>query len=460
MPQSTWEPLDDHVGAALIALAGGKVPRRIATQIGEDVSTARRDAARRFIASHLLAFDANHYRVLGAPRSMPAELLRKNYQRMMTLVHPDSFPIGFPLGAAARVNEAYATLSDAARRDDYDATLANAMQTSPTVAYTDHAPITAFRRAHESRWARLTRLLPGLGFRKGLIAIGVCLLMFCVYGLYQLLSPETHVTLVEARPRLSQSVELSASTPNGATTNFAPQETPPDTNQSSTSTLKAIAPTGFVSPLRLTTELRQTVADKAASRPNQTASTETSPGTAVEPPMRASLSNRPQSATATAFTDSSTAPSSRSQDTASTTETRSSENVSPKSDAATQPPSPLRDERAAADIDSLLAQFASAFEAGSLSSMKQSFSTNMSGRNAVLADYERVFQSTKQRNIHFSRMRHSPLSSERILTSGIATVATVDMENRSVRQRVFLEIEISREPAGARISRIANYEQP
>ncbi len=445
LPFSNWEPRDDYVGAALIALASAKVPRRIAEQVGDEVSNVRRDAARRLIASHFFAFDADFYRILGARRTTPDDLLRKNYQRMMALVHPDSSPVGFPIDAAARANKAYATLSERSLRDVYDQSLAASSSTVVTAApRVDVAKNAGLRGEPNSHLARIKRLLPTLGFRKGLIALGAGMLFACGLGLYQLMSSESHVVLVEARPRLAQSVELSSSAPivetpvaqlDGAVSTVPPSQA-------------AAGVPSLSTPLRLTTELRKTVADKPTTRQKYTpadpaviAPVETAT-VAIQPPNSVSGTKR--------VADGPSVNAAR---------TESASQMATEWPAQTTAP-PVRDERSAADIDALLAQFASAFEAGSLSAMKQSFSTSMNGRNAVLADYERVFQSTKQRNIYFSKMRHNPLSAERVMASGIATVATVDLENRSVRQRVFLEIEISREAAGARISRIANYEQP
>jgi hypothetical protein len=149
--------------------------------------------------------------------------------------------------------------------------------------------------------------------------------------------------------------------------------------------------------------------------------------------------------------------------------TESSANVPAYSDAgktstAPQPPaqnvlSTQSTTSKLADADELLAQFTSAFETGSLTSLKNSFSNSMAGKAALLEDYERVFNRTKHRSIRFSRMRHSVVGPDRFLSTGHAVVATVDYDNRSTQQRVFLEIEIAREAGRARIARIANYEQ-
>jgi curved DNA-binding protein CbpA len=446
VPFSKWQPRDDYVGAALIALASSKVPRRIAEQLGDTVSTARRDAARRFIASYFFAFDADYYAILGSRRTASNDSLQKNYRRLMTLVHPDSSPVGFPLDAAARANKAYAALSETSTRDEYDRNLSVDSSVVATIAPSVEPVARNQRRnEHRSRLSRIRQWLPTLGFRKGLIAIGAGMLIVCAFGFYQLMSSEPQVVLVEAKPRQKQPPELGLSAPiaeakaasaePAASTGYARSVASPNLQQTASTNASA----NLSTPLRLTTELRKSAAGKTDA-PERAATIEPSPS--VNPPSQIAVSTR------------------RNPEPVATIEARSdnaSQTTEAPSPSALPPP---RDERSAADVDALLAQFANAFEAGSLSAMKQSFSANMSGRNAVLADYERVFQTTKQRNIYFSRMRQNSLSTERLVTSGIATVATVDHENRSTRQRVFLEIEILREPTGARISRIANYEQP
>ena len=66
------------------------------------------------------------------------------------------------------------------------------------------------------------------------------------------------------------------------------------------------------------------------------------------------------------------------------------------------------------------------------------------------------FQLTRQRNIRFTKLRHSTVG-DRLATSGYAIVTTIDYENRTSVQRVFLEFEIGREQDEPRIERLANY---
>jgi curved DNA-binding protein CbpA len=64
----------------------------------------------------------NYYEVLHVSRDAPAEIIRGSYRTLMQQLknHPD---LGGDTTTAALINEAYAVLSDADRRADYDARL-------------------------------------------------------------------------------------------------------------------------------------------------------------------------------------------------------------------------------------------------------------------------------------------------------------------------------------------------
>lgn len=66
--------------------------------------------------------DLNHYDVLHVSRDAPVEIIRGSYRTLMQQMkaHPD---LGGDTGTAARINSAYAVLSDPVRRCEYDARL-------------------------------------------------------------------------------------------------------------------------------------------------------------------------------------------------------------------------------------------------------------------------------------------------------------------------------------------------
>ncbi|NNF39890.1 MAG: J domain-containing protein, partial [Woeseiaceae bacterium] len=64
----------------------------------------------------------NYYEVLHVSRDAPVEIIRGSYRTLMQQLkhHPD---LGGDTSTAARINEAYAVLSNASRRAEYDARL-------------------------------------------------------------------------------------------------------------------------------------------------------------------------------------------------------------------------------------------------------------------------------------------------------------------------------------------------
>jgi curved DNA-binding protein CbpA len=82
-----------------------------------------RVAAHAFIRQVCLRDGATHYQVLCVGEDARPESIKENYHLLIALIHPDrQDPNGepWPRGSAPRVNEAYAVLSDAVRRGEYD----------------------------------------------------------------------------------------------------------------------------------------------------------------------------------------------------------------------------------------------------------------------------------------------------------------------------------------------------
>ncbi len=73
----------------------------------------------------------NLYRILHVQPEAPAEVIRASYRTLMSTLkaHPD---LGGDNEAAARINEAYAVLSDPARRAAYDKQLRSRRTSAPT----------------------------------------------------------------------------------------------------------------------------------------------------------------------------------------------------------------------------------------------------------------------------------------------------------------------------------------
>ncbi|MBW6495236.1 MAG: J domain-containing protein [Burkholderiaceae bacterium] len=79
-------------------------------------------AARFFVEQVLLSPGADYYRVNGLPRGASAADLRENHRLLIRLLHPDRIKLDpdWQAAAAARANQAYATLRDPLTRAAYD----------------------------------------------------------------------------------------------------------------------------------------------------------------------------------------------------------------------------------------------------------------------------------------------------------------------------------------------------
>ncbi len=474
---------ESDVGRSLIQLAAGKLPKVMAEAAAADAlpSGAMRDAARRFVSEVMLGPNADHYTALGLPPDADAQLLRDNFRRLMALVHPDAQPEGFPTDAASRVNRAYAVLADPAARESYSA-LQNlvtpvvypTMQTVPrrSAARTQAPPPGGLGD-------RLRGLAQALRARQILLWLAVLLLVPLGFGLMSLVSHEPPPRLVEARPKLSFSVDLGA-TATGPTASqsdnqlaslspvvreqAAPAAATAETNvRTASATSKA--------PLRLPVEPVATPLPRSAMTAQLSSRSLDAARMATPPPALAPVasvggspaasvaaaSNSTAAAAANGVSSDSSGPALRQNDVAPS---------APPPPAGTtvavaqqRPPAGDRPDASrmrTADAEDVLVRFTNAYEMGSITSFSQLFASNMAGRRQLLSDYERVFQATRQRSIKFNQLKHAS-AGDRVSTSGYATVTTTDQDSRVVTQRVFLEFEIGRERGEPRIERLANY---
>lgn len=87
---------------------------------------ALREAAVTFVRAAMLRPGADHYALLGLPRSSDRAAIKERYRLLMRLVHPDFAASGasdsppWPADAATRLNQAYEVLSTWDKRKRYD----------------------------------------------------------------------------------------------------------------------------------------------------------------------------------------------------------------------------------------------------------------------------------------------------------------------------------------------------
>jgi hypothetical protein len=142
---------------------------------GSPASTAVVQAARSFVRAALLRPDADHYALLGLPRTASASAIKQRYRQLMRLTHPDFAQAGanacWPADAATRINRANEVLSSPERRRAYDEESAPPPAAQGTIA----KPVP--RRAPVPRGVTSRRILPrlaaGFGALGGLALLGL-----------------------------------------------------------------------------------------------------------------------------------------------------------------------------------------------------------------------------------------------------------------------------------------------
>jgi curved DNA-binding protein CbpA len=441
-----WTPEDDQIGAALIGLATDRVPAFMTESYGTVVLGKHRDAARRAIAELFFAPSADHFQILGARATTNHERLRKNYQRLIALVHPDARASEFAPDAASRVNRAYTTLSDEQLRLQYTA----ALDAERTESVARRAPSAVESHIHgnvdvheHTRFGRLRSLLPSLRRRASLVAALILSGLGATLALWALMPTAPPVELVESRPRLAfaQSIESASKAAPTMASVDVPAIASQEANKLQSPASSSVQQESQKLPLRLTFQLDSPNRSSRADSQRKSESENIAPILPAETKKSQAL-DRPLSSVERTI-----APQTGVYEIAEQTKNTSIDRPS------------LQAENVAHDIDSLVAQFTSGFESGSLSSLAATLATNMPGRDSVLSNYERVFKQTKQRSIRLSGVKHTPLNDGRMLSAGVAVVTTVDMNDQQARQRVFIEMEVAKEGGVSRIVRLANYEQ-
>jgi len=118
------EPLPD--GLLVLRFAQGRFPRALLRDLTAGERGELRAAALAFVRQVCFWDGATHYQMLCAEPQAPRDVIKELYQLMMALIHPDRHDAAFeawPTGCSQRVNHAYAVLSDATQRREYDASL-------------------------------------------------------------------------------------------------------------------------------------------------------------------------------------------------------------------------------------------------------------------------------------------------------------------------------------------------
>lgn len=136
-------------GLLVFRFAHGKFSHALMRDLAAGERERVRLAAAFFIRQVCLWEGATHYQLLCVPANARRETIKEHYQGLIALLHPDRQEAAsehWPAGAAQRVNQAYAVLSDEEERRLYDAGLHTAEGSTPDPAVME-APMTAASRA-------------------------------------------------------------------------------------------------------------------------------------------------------------------------------------------------------------------------------------------------------------------------------------------------------------------------
>lgn len=496
---------DDEVGAAIIQIAAGKASVELLQQGGdaEEVSTNNLQAsAQRFVANVMLAPGSDLFTVLGVSSSGEPPAYRDNYRRLMAMVHPDARPTGFPTDAAIRVNHAYAVLSDAEQRENYQSQRSTHLDNEMAGGLGKSAMGGANHPQQKARLGAergLARRLGALLFRareRGLLLWLALLLLVPVGGAFYLtLSENPQVRLVEARPKLntSQATSLLAqahtstlappaasnarvdkadkvlieSTQNDVARKLPPEASPrpySPTVVPGTPT-PALAFETSLSMSQLSTPAQPITAAAPANAPLAPPASKGMGSLAASPNSDSTQSRTPAISAVEAMPVAPSPNAVARAETVNGQSPQSSQNIAVaartpggevRAPVTTAVGTPVVYRLRSADIEEVLTRFSNAYEAGSMSAFDQVLAPSMPGRGQLLSDYGRIFQTTRNRSIRFVQLKHAP-AGERIATRGYAVVTTTDLENRVSKQRVFLEFEIGADHSAPRIERISNY---
>ena len=486
---------NSEVGKAIIQLAGGKTPGAL-SHLAEGDANLRSElqkVASKFVANVMLSPASNHFTTLGVAPDFEPSTLRDNFRRLMALVHPDARPIGFPDDAASRVNRAYAVLADEHTRETYTALESGAVpagQLAPIPAATRNESRVRSSAEKPTRnkfvgWATALRA------RQSLLWLAALLLVPLGMSVMSLFSTNEPQRLVEARPRLVPSLDMQSPVDDA--------NDPITAREGSSVPSSAVDRVAAVAVVKSLPARPERIAPRESipaggALPSETPSTVSQPHPAMTAQLSAKsieISSRRLAKQSESLAPS---PSVAAVDTPARVKAPSESDATLRSqDSSTQPPiqpsaptvavlpnggaglamttpSPVTTQRTAAttdrndigqktkstDADEMIVRFSNAYESGSISAFSQLMAPSMTGRRQMLNDYERVFQATRQRSIKFKQLKHA-INGERISTTGYATVTTVDQENRTVIQRIYLEFEIGRDRGEPSIERLANY---
>ena len=476
-----------ELGAGVLQLAAGRTPHSLKSH---EPSAQDFQAAQQFLACVVFNARNDYFALLCVDRNAPDEALKDNYRRLIALVHPDVNPIGFPVDAASRVNLGYALLSNAQVRACYCESLDRipaASALAPKEHHTEaNSPHVKLKSKSPSSSRRLFAWIKRPKFGFGLLALATMLMLPVIFMLSNMAKDTGSERLISGRERSEKKAkaDATASLPVQATSLSRESNVAVLAESDSFATrpvaIRPNAPFKTTAVIGAVIEQANTPKDAqehgAIRRPTEAA---------VQLPSTAFASNPRSIINSSAPLPSrlfgQQEPAVAALDGRATRSTMSLMNVPvlvdvvphsasgiaviTQSAVQAQPLVPTQNPPAVAprvidtrsrDSEDALLRFGSAFEQGSIDAVQTLFASAMPGRSLMIADYQRVFSNTRQRNIRFLQLKHT-VTGQRVTTVGQALVNTIGTDNKSSTQRVFLEIDVTRVGNDVRIERMSNY---
>ena len=477
-----------ELGAGVLQLAAGKTPHLLESR---EPSARDFEAAQQFVAKVVFNSKNDYFTLLCVDRNAPDEALKDNYRRLIALVHPDVNPIGFPADAASRVNLGYALLSNAHSRGAY----AESLDRIPAVVAPGQKENSGKAKRAQvgskpQRPSSSRRLFawikrPQFGF--GLLALATLLILPVIFMLSRMANDTGNERLISGREASEQKASADAAAwLQAQTANSSRESNVALLAESNALATRPAAATHSDAPVKLgavssvvvepfitpkdaqeqsaVTRLSDVTAPlpSAAFAPNPTPKVVSSPALpfrlfeqpepAVAPLDSRAIRPTPPQISLPVLVD---AAPYRASGTAVTAQIA----VQAQPVAAAQNPPvapPLGSDVRSRDSEDALLRFGSAYEQGSIDAVQALFASAMPGRSLMIADYQRVFLNTRQRNIRFLQLKHT-IAGQHVTTVGQALVNTIGTDNKSSSQRVFLEIDVTRVGNEVRIERMSNY---
>jgi len=452
----------------LVRIAAGEEEATASAQraTGESAHSLR-EAAIFYIQQVFFAPGSSSYRVLGVDPDAADEKLREHYRWLARWLHPDRNPDQWEVVFAERVNNAWQDLRTSERRARYQPAVEEADEWSTLVAAPPPAhvfehpeePAPTKSRRRDLGWVPAA-VVAGLGS----VAIAVVVLF---YSAERAVAPPS--TLASAEP--STPLELSTPPPSPAPlpqAAAAPDPTPvtapvPD---APAATIPAARPPPSPAPATSAVATVSRPPGRVAPAPVAVVPTAPKPrAVAVQPP-------KPEPVTPVASESSASAKQPRH-----VTPPKPAPAIAPSAVAASAPPAPAAVEPAVVepapaaapkpssrDANRLLGQLSRAYEDGDVQGMRALFAPDASGpgggREAILADYRRVFASSSERSLSVRDVSWFVSGDTFTIVATFEAIVTEGRAGRVRKTRGDLRLDLRREGDHWQIFRMQHGERP